>query len=71
MSCYQFLPDPKEHQLGQREMMSIKELNNESKNTLRTTGIKEESFDFVLRLAQEQELNEQTGICPKCILNPC
>lgn len=51
--------------------MSIKELNNESKNTLRTKGIKEESFDFVLRLAQEQELNEQTGICPKCILNPC
>lgn len=31
-------------------MMLIKELNNESKNILWIIGIKEELFDFVLRL---------------------
>lgn len=53
------LPDPEEHQLGQREITSIQELNNESKDTLWTKWINGESFDFVM-----SNLKNKTGKYP-------
>lgn len=44
MLSYQFLPDPEEHQLGQREITSIQDLNNKSKDNLWTKRINGESY---------------------------